>query len=636
MKMAVHIRALLLLALAHAPLAASQAYRIMPLGDSITQWQCDAESQGGWRNFLGQSLHGARVPFVFVGSQYDCGSHEGHSGWTSGQLLALAPSVLPLYSPHVVLLQAGTNDLFFDQGAPGQYPQGGNATVTRDRIAALIAATLSLLPGVRVVLSGVTQINATRCKAYPQAPWHPLPCPPAMPAAISELNGLLAALPAALGPNVSFHDPNPPGGFVEADYWTWGIHFNESGYEKIAAAHFAALRPVVGLAPPPAPCDVSAPPFRAACDGATEDTAALQAALDAPACAAVVVPPRCVALTRGLNLTRMSGRALRIEGTLRVWPDPATYGAPSGGYNNPILAGSYSHAWTGPLLRDFSLSGGGTVLGGGAAWWPAGKTVNRPRTLWLPNASNVAIANLTFVDSPAWNVGVRGTGVRISGMTLTAGAGACGGYGSAPNTDGFNLGGEDIEVADSRVHNGDDCVPVTTGNAGFTRGVYAKNISCSCGTNGGVVYNQGGNVSNVTFAGFFVNGTNQGAGVKLSEPGRDATGGLVEGVAFIDYAIHNPRFAALYINVFGEDSQAPCALPQKPGLENWLTVRGALFRNVTAHAPGAQAGCFRCTPGAPCSMELDGVRVDGARSGWTCLNAAQAVGAGGAAPAACK
>jgi hypothetical protein len=381
-----------------------------------------------------------------------------------------------------------------------------------------------------------------------------------------------------------------------------------------------------------APCDVSAPPFRAACNNVTEDTAALQAALDEPACETVVVPRHCVALTRGLNLTRMSGRALRIEGVLQVWP-AATYGV--NGYNNPVLAGSYSHAWNGPLLHDFSLSGGGTVFGGGAAWWPAGKSVNRPRTLWLPNASNVVIANLTLVDSPAWNIGIRGTGVRISGVTVAAGADRCGGYDAAPNTDGFNLGGEDIEVRDCVVHNGDDCVPITTGNGGFTRGVRAHNVTCACGTNGGVIYNQGGAISNVTFSSFIVTDTNQGAGVKLSEPGRDASGGLVKDVAWLNYHIVRPRYAALYLNVFSEDAQPPCALPAKPGLQNWLTIHNATFRNVTANASGAAAGCFRCTPARPCDMLLDGVTVEGAERGWTCLNAAQSVGAGGAAPAAC-
>lgn len=390
-----------------------------------------------------------------------------------------------------------------------------------------------------------------------------------------------------------------------------------------------------GGGPAPASCDVSSAPYRAACDNKTEDTASLQAALDAPACTVVLVPRGCVALTRSLNLTRMSGRALRLEGALRVWPDPATYGAPTGGYNNPILAGSLTHAWNGPLLRDFTLSGGGAVFGGGERWWPLGKTVNRPRTLWLPNASNVVIANLTLVDSPSWNIGIRGDGVRIAGVTISAGARSCGGYGAAPNTDGFNVGGTDILIADSVVHNGDDCVPVTTGNAGFTAGVLARNISCACGTNGGVVYNQGGAVRNVTFSGFSVRGTNQGAGVKLAEPGRNATGGVVEGIIWENYAITNPRYAALYINVFQEDAQPPCALPPKPDLTNWLTVRGAVFRNVTADAPGVQPGCFRCTPGAPCDVEMDGVRADAA-GGWTCLNAVVRVGEGGASPPACK
>ena len=42
-----------------------------------------------------------------------------------------------------------------------------------------------------------------------------------------------------------FHDPNPDCGFVADDYWTWGIHFTESGYAKIAASWWKALQPVL-------------------------------------------------------------------------------------------------------------------------------------------------------------------------------------------------------------------------------------------------------------------------------------------------------------------------------------------------------------------------------------------------------
>jgi len=97
------------------------ATKIMPLGDSITEWQCNNESQGGYSNYLGQHLAAGKVPFDFVGSKYGCGNHEGHSGWTIEQLEGIAEGVLSTHQPDIILIQAGTNDLFFNQ--PG-YPQG--------------------------------------------------------------------------------------------------------------------------------------------------------------------------------------------------------------------------------------------------------------------------------------------------------------------------------------------------------------------------------------------------------------------------------------------------------------------------------------------------------------------------------
>jgi lysophospholipase L1-like esterase len=222
--------------------------RVMPLGDSITEWQCNNESQGGWRNFLGNTMHGAGVVFDFVGSQYGCGNHEGHSGWTAAQLLGIAPASFAAHSPDVILLQAGTNDLFF-YNQPGFPPsQGANVTGTVARLDALIAAAFAALPNATVMLSGVTYINATRCANYSSAPWHPPDCPADMQPNIVALN---AALPAMVegwvskGFDVNFHDPNPDCNFTAADYWTWGIHFTESGYAKIAASWWKALQPLL-------------------------------------------------------------------------------------------------------------------------------------------------------------------------------------------------------------------------------------------------------------------------------------------------------------------------------------------------------------------------------------------------------
>jgi hypothetical protein len=309
-----------------------------------------------------------------------------------------------------------------------------------------------------------------------------------------------------------------------------------------------------------------------------------------------------------------------------VWRTPSTYAVD--GHNEMFITGAAGGgAWTGPLVSHFVLSGGGTIQGGGKAWWPLGKTVVRPRTLWLPNCSDVVVSNLTFVDSPAWNMGLRGNDILIEGMRIEAGMDSCGGYGRAPNTDGFNLGGHRITVRNSVVHNGDDCIPVTTGNDGTTSDVYADGVSCECGTNGGVLYNQGGSIANVTYANMVVTNTNQGSGIKLSEPGRDASGGVVASVAWVNYTIRTPRYAALYINVFGEDAQPPCLLPSKHDWKNWLTVHGATWRNVTAIVDDAQhAACFQCTPDTPCrGLVFDDVHVaktsGGVAESYVCYNA---------------
>lgn len=404
------------------------------------------------------------------------------------------------------------------------------------------------------------------------------------------------------------------------------------------------LSALSALAHGDAVCSVTQPPFGALCNNRSDDAPAIQRALDDASCTTVLISAALPCVSRALNLSSMSGRTLLLASELAIWRDPQTYSRTA--HNNMFLsATSGDGSWTGPLVSHFTLAGvgaGARIVGNGRAWWPLGKTVNRPRTLWLPNASFVSVANLTLVDSPAWNIGMRGEDLAISNVRIESGMDTCGGYGSAPNTDGFNLGGHRISVSDSFVHNGDDCIPVTTGNEGATSAVRAFNVHCECGTNGGVIYNQGGSISNVTFERMTVRSTNQGAGVKLSEPGRDAAGGLVSSVTWKDYTITLPRYAALYTNVFGEDAQR-CALPPSPNLKHWLTVMGASFVNVTATVPRGQgAGCFLFTPGAPGQgYVLDGVQVREEGSGgvagpYGCFNTQGFSAVGSTAPLPCK
>ncbi len=393
--------------------------------------------------------------------------------------------------------------------------------------------------------------------------------------------------------------------------------------------------------PAPSPGDCSIVAYGAHCDGKTDDSAYIQKALDDANCVIVTVPSPLECVSRALNLSLMSGRSLVIEpgAALVLWPDPQTWSLTK--YNNMFLsANDGDGSWTGPLLSDFSLSGGGTIRGGGHAWWP-NPNLQRPRILWVPLAKNITVSNLTLIDSPSWNMGLRGDNILVENVVVSAGSESCAGFELAPNTDGANIGGHNITVRNMRVHNGDDCVPITTGPDGSSSGIVVDSVVCECGTNGVVVYNEGqGRVESVLAQNVSVRGTNQGAGIKLARTGRNATGGLVRGITFHNYSISQPRYAALYINVFGEDSQPPCALPHNPDIPHWLTATDLMFSDLSATvAAGQSAGCFRCTPGTPCDGEFDGVRIfqpDGKPAApFVCLNMKGSTGPHGSTPGAC-
>ncbi len=120
--------------------------RVMPLGDSIT-----AESRS-WRCALYKSLTATGRNVQFVGSQHDqydsCASeHEGHPGFTSGNLGDGLDTWLPSYTPDVVVAMMGTNDLAWWTAETG--------TAIANRLDAIITKIQTLRPGVRIVVATI-------------------------------------------------------------------------------------------------------------------------------------------------------------------------------------------------------------------------------------------------------------------------------------------------------------------------------------------------------------------------------------------------------------------------------------------------------------------------------------------------
>jgi len=134
------------------------ACKIIPFGDSITDGY-NADTPGGYRVELFRLAHVAGKNVTFVGSGANGPdtvdgvafprNHEGHSGWTiapaggrSG-VSTLVATVMPQYTPHIVLLMIGTND------AIDNYDMA-NAPA---RLGALIDSIYAQLPDVLIVVA---------------------------------------------------------------------------------------------------------------------------------------------------------------------------------------------------------------------------------------------------------------------------------------------------------------------------------------------------------------------------------------------------------------------------------------------------------------------------------------------------
>jgi lysophospholipase L1-like esterase len=89
--------------------------RIMPLGDSITNGWYVSVYRWGYRKPLYDLLTSNNYDFDFVGSQvggsFADPNHEGHDGWTAGNIYYFVTGWLNTYQPDVVMLHIGTNDV---------------------------------------------------------------------------------------------------------------------------------------------------------------------------------------------------------------------------------------------------------------------------------------------------------------------------------------------------------------------------------------------------------------------------------------------------------------------------------------------------------------------------------------------
>jgi polygalacturonase len=197
-------------------------------------------------------------------------------------------------------------------------------------------------------------------------------------------------------------------------------------------------------------------------DGRSEDTAAIQQAIDAcPPGGTVLVPPGTylvdhLELKSGLTLDLATGATLRFlgRGVGHYAPRDVELPGPDGPL--PVSCGALISGWR---TDDVTITGGGVIQANGETWWPHTADY-RPKVFEVVEARNLFVQNITVEDPPAWDVHpLYVDGLVFSQVTLNRVALA-----KSTNADGLDLDScRDVLVVGCVFGNQDDSIAIKCG-----------------------------------------------------------------------------------------------------------------------------------------------------------------------------
>jgi len=196
--------------------------RVMPLGDSITE---GTQVPGGYRIGLWQRMAAAGYRVDLVGTQFNGPAalgdhdHEGHPGWRIDQIDSNIGGWLGAAGPRTVLLHIGTNDVL----------QNYNVGGAPSRLSTLIDHITTAAPSADVFVATIIPLSSASQEAAGRT--------------------FNAAVPGIVQAKVNagkrVHLVDMHAALTTADLID-GIHPTATGYDKMAAVWYAALRSVPG------------------------------------------------------------------------------------------------------------------------------------------------------------------------------------------------------------------------------------------------------------------------------------------------------------------------------------------------------------------------------------------------------
>lgn len=352
--------------------------------------------------------------------------------------------------------------------------------------------------------------------------------------------------------------------------------------------------------------------YGAVADGKTNNTAAIQAALDkVKENGGTVLIPKGVFLCGPLVMYSKTQLLLEKDAVLLLQNDIEHYPVNNGKYQNFIQISGAS---------DVKISGQGTIDGQGQIWWDKFTakqlTIRRPQMLFIDKAERIEIADVTFLNPPNTHLSLKNAReVYIHNITIQAPA-------NSRNTDGINIAAKNCTIENCTINTGDDNIALNFGNK-TANAFECENIlirKCTFGYGHGMSigsFTAGGLhhvlVDNCTF-----DGTTSAIRIK-SARGR---GGIVENVTYSNLSIKNCKWPVFISAYYPKE-------PDSPEIDSVVAVNDQtpVYRNINLEhitiTGATEAVKIWGVPEKPITgIAFDDVKINAAK-GATIYNATQ-------------
>lgn len=241
-------------------------------------------------------------------------------------------------------------------------------------------------------------------------------------------------------------------------------------------------------------------------------------------------------------------------------------------------------------LHSMQLQGPGLFDGKGAPWWSnrlskGKRNTIRPTAVRFYGSYNVTVKNLRIVNSPQTHLKFDScVGVKVSNISIHSPA-------NSPNTDGIHIQNtQDVEIFDSYIENGDDCISIQTGSSNLD----IHDVICEAGHGislGGLGRGQTqACVSNVTVHDVTIRNSQNGVRIKTWQGGS----GAVRAITYKNVYVVNISNPIIIDQFYCDGSKCK-------NQSSAVQVSGVTYHNIKGTYSRSSPLHFACSDTVPCT-----------------------------------